>query len=227
MRVLYLCVALIATLPAWAADDKSAYDRIDFSVSAKSEVDNDTLTAVLYAHRQGPELAVLANEVNKAIAAAVKRAKQEPAVSVRTLDYQTYPNYQDNRIDGWQVKQSIRLESKTPEALTKLMGELQASLAVESVGYGISPEKLKEQQERLIGQALAEFRGRAERITKDLGRSQYRLVQAAIDTGGEVGPRPRMMAMARAEMAIAAPTLEAGKDTVEVRVQGTIELQPR
>lgn len=229
MRRLILIACLPASLSAQADGDKPTYDRIDFGVSAKAQVENDTLTAVLYALKQGPDLAALSGEVNKAIAAAVKRARQESAVTVQTLDYETFPNnYQNNRPAGWLVRQSIRLESKSPEPLAKLVGELQSGLALGSMGYAISPERFKEQEEKLIDQALAAFRGRAERIAKDLGRAQYRIVQARIERGGRPEPRPfRAMGMA-AEAAPAAlpPTLEAGRDTVEVQVNGTIELQP-
>ncbi len=229
---LSFCLALLAPAmaasPAAAEEEKPTYDRIGFTVSAEARVDNDTLSAVLYAHKEGPELSALSNEVNKAIAAAIKRAKQETGVTVQTMEYQTYPNYQNGRPSGWQVRQSLRLESKAPEQLAKLIGDLQANLALGSMGYAISPEKQKENEEKLIDQALAAFRSRAERITKDLGRTQYRIVQVQVDTGNHGIIRPmRMAAMsADAATAVAPPSLEAGQDTVRVQVNGTIELQP-
>jgi predicted secreted protein len=215
-------------LQALAGEDKPSYDRIAFSVSAEARADNDTLSAVLYSSKEGPELAPLSSEVNKAIAAAVKRAKQEAGVTVQTLDYQTYPSYDKGRPSGWQVRQSLRLESKSPEQIAKLIGDLQSSLALGSVGYSISPERLKEHEDKLIDQALTAFKARAERITKDLGRAQYRIVQVQVENAGNSPtPRPmRMMAMADAAPAAAPPTLEAGQETVRVQVNGTIELQP-
>jgi predicted secreted protein len=214
---------------AGAGEDKPAYDRISFSVSAGSEVDNDLVTAVLYARREGPDLAELSGEVNKAIAAAVARARKEPAVTVQTLDYQTYPNYQNGKPAGWQVRQSIRLESKAPEPLAKLIGELQASLALGSLDYSISPDRAREHEDQLIDQALSAFRSRAERVTRDLGRSKYRIVSIQVNTAGQPILRPQMrMAPMAADVAAAAPppSLEPGKDRMEVEVNGTIELQP-
>ena len=223
-----LALSLAAAPPAASGEDKPTYDRIAFAVSAEARVENDTLVAVLYAQKEGPELAALSGEVNKAIAAALKRAKQEAGVAVQTLDYQTSPNYLNGRPSGWQVRQSIRLEGKSPGQVAKLIGDLQVNLALGSVGYAISPEKLKEHEEKLIDQALAAFRGRAERIAKGLGRAQYRIVEVRVDTGGQGGmPRPvRMSALADAAPAALPPALEPGQDTVKVQVNGTIELQP-
>ena len=211
------------------ADEKPAYDRIGFSTSAGTDVENDTMTAILYMRKEGPDPAPLADEVNKAIGAALQRAKQEAAVTATTLDYQTNPTYQDGRTVGWEVRQSIRLESKSPEPLAKLIGELQADLALGSVAYSISPERLKEYEDRLIDHALAAFRSRAERVAKGLGRSQYRIVNVQINTGGRPQPRAMpIMAMAKSAVAAAAPpSFEPGKDRVEVEVSGTIELQPK
>lgn len=218
----------LAPIPVPANEDKPVYDRIGFTVSAGTEVENDRMTAVLYARKEGPDLAVLSGEVNKAIGAALKRAKQEPAVAVQTLDYQTLPSYQNGRPRGWHVRQSIRLESQSPEPLARLLGELQANLALGSVEYGLSPEKLKEYEDKLIDQALGAFRSRAERMAKALGRAQYRIVHLQVNTAGRPPIRPLRMAEMASEKAMMAapPTLEPGKDRLEVEVSGTIELQP-
>ena len=218
----------LAPIPGLADEDKPVYDRIGFTVSAGADVENDRMIAVLYVRKEGPDLTALSGEVNKVINAALKRAKQEPAVTVQTLDYQTLPNYQNGRPSGWQVRQSIRLESQSPEPLARLMGELQANLALGSVDYGISSEKLKEYEDKLIDQALGAFRSRAERVTKALGRSQYRIVNLQVNTAGRPPIRPmRMTEMASEKAMIAAPPgLEPGKNRVEVEVSGMIELQP-
>lgn len=212
------------------SEDKPMYDRISFTVSAGTEVANDTLTAILYARREGPNLSELSNEVNQLVAAALTRARQESAVKVQTLDYQTHPSYQNNKVSGWEVRQAIRLESKAAEPLAKLIGELQSSLALASVDYSVSPEQAKEIEEKLIDQALAQFRSRADRITKDLGRTRYRIVSLQVNTGGQPVFRPKLrmvpMAAEAAPMAGAPPMLEPGSDRVEVEVNGTIELQP-
>jgi predicted secreted protein len=130
-----------------------AYDRISFSVSTGESVANDTLVAVLYAQQEGTDASRLSRTVNRTIEKAVKIAKSNPAIKVRTLDYTTSPRYQKQKLSGWRVRQSIRLESRDATALSELIGELQQELNVGSISYTLSVERRAESEERLIGSA--------------------------------------------------------------------------
>lgn len=144
---------------------------------------------------------------------------------MQTAGYQTSPIYQKERIGGWRVKQSIRLESTDAAKLGGLLGELQQQLHLESIDYETSPQRRKEAENGLIKEALGAFRQRAELLTRELGRSRYRIVALRVDTGGvPVRPMaPGIRAMA-AEAAAPVP-IEAGTQRIEVNVSGTIELQ--
>jgi len=223
---LLLAAAACCGLPAAADEPPLTYERVELSVSAEADVDNDTLSAVLYAQRQGGDAAVLAGEVNREVLQAVAAAKKVADVKVQTLGYQTSPVYEKQRLVGWRVQQSIRLESRDAARLSELIGELQAALAVQSIGYSISPDRRLQEEDRLIGEAILRFNQRADLITRQLGHADYRLVRLAVDTS-ESGPRPqpfRAMAM-EAPRGASPPVLEAGTEMVEVRVRGTIELQ--
>ncbi|MEW6036805.1 MAG: SIMPL domain-containing protein [Pseudomonadota bacterium] len=214
-------------LPAALADERAplTYDRIDLASEAQGEVQNDILVAVLSSEMEGPKAAALAAEVNKAIANAIERVKQAPEIKAQTLGYQTSPVYQKERVSGWRVKQSIRLESLDAARLGGLLGELQQQLHLESVGYETSPQRRKEAEDGRIKEALGAFRQRAELVSRELGRSRYRIVALRVDTGG---PPVRPMALGMRAMAAdaAAPVpLEAGTQKVEVQLSGTIELQ--
>jgi predicted secreted protein len=222
-------IALLVGFAPWAAakDAQQSYDQINLSASASSEVDNDILTATLYYQKEGSDTAALSDEVNKNIAAAVKQAKQATGVKVQTLAYRSDPVYRQEKLWGWRVRQSIRLESNDVASLGALIGRLQANLALESIGYAISPEKQKAAEEKLIVEALDAFQKRAELVTRQLGRSKYRLVQVNVNTS-DAPVRPVMMrasGMMAMEAASAPPALEAGTRSVQVTVNGTIELQ--
>ncbi|MCW8902447.1 SIMPL domain-containing protein, partial [Sedimenticola sp.] len=143
---------------------------------------------------------------------------------VQTLDYQTSPVYRNNTLSGWRVRQTIRLESQDVALISQLMGKLQEGLSIGSISYAVSPEQRQQVEERLISQAIQLFRARAALISKEMGHSEYRLVQMNISSSGAApGPYPvRAMAL-RAE---SAPTLEAGSQRLEVQINGTIELKP-
>ena len=216
---LAVCGAAAAEQPA------PTYDRVSLSASADQEVNNDTLVAVMYAQREGTDATRLASDVNRLIAAAVEQAKQLPQVQVQTLEYNTSPVYRKQTLEGWRVRQSIRLESRDAAVLSQLIGDLQTNLGVSSISYTISPELRRTVEDKLIAEAIAGFNARAAMIGKEMQRSGYRLVSMDIKSSGyQPGPVPiRAMAM---EAKTAAPTLEAGSRRVEVRIDGTIELQP-
>lgn len=208
---------------AFAAEGPQTYDRISLSARAGAEVANDVLTAVLYVQREGPRPADLAREVNRAVAWGIERARKVPGLEVRTLDYQTIPLYKDRTLRGWRVRQSLRLQSKDSAALSELIGTLQQRLALASVGYRLSPGQREQAENRLIVKALEAFGARAREVTKTLGRKDYRIVKLDISTSGGA-PRPYLRTMRVEAAAAPAPVLEAGKDRVEVRVSGVIEL---
>ena len=210
----------------WAKDETLTYDRIHLSTSANSQVENDTLVAVLYVQREGTKLPDLANEVNEHITKAVKQSKQRPNVDVQTLGYQTMPVYDKQRLSGWRVRQSIRLESQDSAKLSKLIGDLQSILAVESINYSVSPGKMREVEDKLINEAIDAFAQRAKLITSQLGRNSYRLVEVNVNTAGTpIRPMHMRGAAMAMEAAVAPPTIEAGKQDVQITVSGTIEMQ--
>jgi len=216
---------LLSPLITWADDRPLTYDRINLSVSAGQEVDNDTLVSVLYAQEEGNNPSLLSQEVNRVVATAVDKAKLNPAIKVQTLDYNTRPIYRNQVLSGWRVKQSIRLESRNAAELSQLIGDLQKQLGVSSISYAISPERKQGSEKTLIAQAIAAFRKRAQMIAQEMGRNGYRLVNMNVNTSA-IAPRPRPMRAMAMQAEAAPPTLEAGSRRVEVTINGTIELKP-
>jgi len=221
-RFLALLLALTAG-QAFGDQPTLTYDRINLAVSAGEEIDNDTLSATLFAQQEGKDPAELGRRVNNAIKQAVESAKQHAGIKVQTLDYQTTPIYRNNTLTAWRVRQSIRLESRDAALIARLIGELQAGLSVGSISYDVSPEQRQQLEMGLISQAIQLFRERASLISKAMGHSDYRLVQMDINTGG-IAPRPYPM-RALAMKAESSPTLEAGTQRLEVHINGTIELK--
>lgn len=208
------------------AEEKPQYDRIAFSVDAEKEVQNDVLTAIMYAEQQGQDTAAMADTVNQAVSWAMDIAKKEAAVESRTLDYTTNPVYADGRVTGWQVRQSIQLKSKDSKILSGLLGRLQEKLRIENINYGISPEVKASTEDELVTTVLNSFKKRAEQIKTNMGRSDYRIVRLEVQPASDIPPYPmyRMAAAESTSGSPAAPSLEAGKQKVKVHVQAEIEL---
>lgn len=215
------------------AEETVRYDRISLSVEAGEDVDNDTLVAVLYAQQEGSDAEQISQQVNRDITEAVAQAKQVEGVRVQTLDYSTQPIYGKGsfsgapKLAGWRVRQSIKLESSDAPVLSRLIGDLQQTLAVSNINYTVSPEQRKASQDRMIASAIASFKQRAELISAEMGRSGYQLIDMSINTSDYM-PRPyqvRALSM-ESKMADAPPTLEAGTQRIQVTINGSIELKP-
>ena len=171
---------------------------------------------------------MLSDTVNKDISWAMEIAKKEEKVDSRTLGYITSPVYKNGRVDGWQVRQSIELKSKDSQILSGLLGQLQQKLKVQSIDYSLSTEARKSTEETLISEALAGFKNRAAQIQANMQRAEYRVIQLDIQTAGDY-PQPMFRAaraegMMMADAAPAAPSLDAGKQKVQVSVNAQIEL---
>lgn len=226
MRSLLAAVLMISPTLGVSAEEARGYDQITLSTSTETQVPRDILIAHLYARSEGPSLETGTAEVNRAITAALETARKSTEVSVQTQNYQTEPSYQNQKPSGWIVQQWIRLESRQPERLARLVGELQKTLKLGGLDYAVAPETQKSAEDHLISEGLKAFQNRAERVTHDLGRNRYRIIK--MDVGSNPPPfrsgRPMLRAMS--SEGAPAPQIEAGETTLTMTIQGTIELQP-
>jgi predicted secreted protein len=224
IRLLVFLSILVSYPMLVIAGEDAFYDRIQLSAQATAEVENDILVAILSAQRQGKQVGQLAEEVNQVMTKAIKRCKQSKGIEVQTLNYQTTPVYEKQRQTGWRVSQSLQLKSRDSKALSKLIGDLQDTLMMDSMRYEISPEQRTKIEESLIGQAIAAFSKRAQNITQHLNRKTYRLVSMQVNTGG-YSAKP--MSAQNFRGLAAAPVFEAGKQNITVTVSGVIELEKK
>jgi predicted secreted protein len=196
------------------------FDVVSFQAQASREVENDELAAVLAVEAHGPDAAALAETVNRRMAEALKMAAGFPAVRVRSGNYQTLPRYREQRIDGWQVSQELRLESADFAAATRLIGRLQQTMQVRSMAVRLSPAARRAAEDALIAEAIAAFRARAALVQAAMKASGYRIRTLDIGTGGEPPPQPFGVARQQA----AAVAVEAGVSHVNVTASGSIQL---
>lgn len=221
--ILFLLAASLSVL-ATAEEVKQSYNRFHMSASATGKIGKDTMTAILNTQEQGQNSAEAADKVNRRINWGIEQTKQS-GVKVETHTYNTYPVYYKNKITGWRVNQSIRIEGTDTESLSQLLSTLQEQLNLQQVSFIVSPAKRQEMENALIVDAIAAFTARAEIVTKALGFQDYRIVNLHI---GQTGALPsfrtaapmRMEAMAAD---VAAPRLEAEEAELSISVSGEIE----
>jgi predicted secreted protein len=218
--LLMLCFA-----PLLQANDDTLFDTVSLSAGAETEVDNDRIEAVLFAEREGPSPAPLADAVNREIDWALRQVQGQPKIEASTPAYQTQPLYQKGRITGWRVRQTLRLKTGDADALSEMLGRLQSRLGLQGVGFLLSPAQRQATEEQLITQALQRFSQRAALVARQLGRGGYRLVSMQVSTGRGVRPVYARGDAMMAEAAVAPPRLEGGTSRVQVTVSGTIQLK--
>lgn len=217
----------LALAPAQAQERTEAlFGIVNLSAQAEREVPNDTLTAVLAADAEGADPAALADGVNRSMREALKVAEGFRGVKARSLNYQTWPVYDRQRVARWRVRQELRLESRDFAQATELIGRLQSTLVVSGMNVGLSPEARKQAENALIAEALAAFHERAALVRDAQKAKGYRVKELQVGTGG--GMQPRFYAAQRSPGAaaqVAPPSVEPGASVIQVGVSGSIQLQ--
>ncbi len=226
MKQLFLILLLGFSFTAIADTSADHYDRIHLSVSASAKVENDTMIAVLYAEEEGVQAAELSNIVNRKIRQALETVKRYPAIKHQTNSYSSNPVYRNNKITGWRVRQSIRLESQDMTVMSDVLGKLQQQLALQSMQFAVSTASKDQKDKKLIDEALESFEKRARQVAGKLHRKDYRIVDLTISTSGarNIRPQYQMRAMAMEADVAVSPAVSAGEQTVSVSVSGVIEL---
>ena len=217
--------ASIGANNAMAHDDETHYDRIHLSVNATAQLENDTMVASLFAQEEGSQAAELSAVVNQRIRNALELVKKHPQIKHQTNAYSSNPIYNNNKITGWRVSQSLRLESTNMALMSDVLGKLQADLALQSMQFAVSPASKNRQDEILIDEALEAFSKRAQQVVKKLERRNYKIVDINISTSGARGIRPQYQMRAMAMDAESSPAVSAGEQAVTVTVSGNIELE--
>lgn len=225
MRVsqLLLFLTFCLSLPAFS-DNNGPYNRIHLTANAEKKVENDIITANLYAEVQGEDLAKISEEVNRRIQEGMRLAKSYRAIHVQSGNYSTIPVYKDSKIIAWRVRQSIELESSDITSASSLLGKLQNVLALKDMRFTLSPETRTKVEDELSADALAAFEHRASLITEQLHHKHYKIVEIQIHSGNN--PQP-YVPLARANMAMDTDRFAVitSEQTSRVTVIGTIELE--
>lgn len=226
-----LCLTLLAALlwpgAALAGDRSDPRNRASLQVEAVREVENDWASARLSVFAEGKSAAMVASQVNAAMARVVARARKAKDVDRRTGGYTTQPIYDDGRVVRWRGSQELRLESGNADRLAELVGALQADdVLLVGIQFSVRRETRRKLEDELIAEALAAFRDRADLIAKGMGAKAWSLIDVSVGTTSH-GPQPVMRMEARSSYSLlgsSPPTFEAGTSEVRVQANGVVEL---
>jgi predicted secreted protein len=229
LRIVLALATSFAIAPAFAQQPVEArFNQVELQAEVSREVPNDLMTASMHVEASDPSAAQVANQLNRVTSDALKIAAEVKQVKARSGFTQIYPVYDRNqKFVSWRGRSEIRLESKDLQAMASLIGKLQSTMQLGGVAFAVSPELRRQIEDEMIGEGVAAFRSRAEIARTALGGKSYKIRRIAINTGGMVpGPRPMIAQRAQAAPAeVAPPSFEGGTSTVQVSVNGTVEVE--
>jgi predicted secreted protein len=229
MRRMLLALALIAPFAARAEEPPRT--RLLLSESAEITVKQDELYAQLAVEARGASAAAVQQAVNRAMTAALARAREASAVTVSTGGYGVWRAYGSSvpTSQAWQASQSLTLTAKDSEPLLELVGVLQAQgLAVKQLAYRVSRELWRTTREQAIEEAVRGLQARAQRMAGLLNLDFERFAKVDLD-GGRDRPQPFAAApmAARASSDSAPPVAEAAEVRIGASVSAEAVLKPR
>lgn len=227
MRTFVALFALMLGVAAQAAD--APRERLSLSASASAEVARDVLGVAFSTTREGPEAAGVQAALKQALDAALIEARKvaRPGqVDVQTGNFALYPRHdpKTGKLNGWQGSAELQVEGRDTAAVAQLAGRI-STLSIARVGYSLSREAREKAEADITAQAIGRYRAKAAEYAKLFGYGGFVVGEVNISGDEATPPRPMMaMRMMKAEAADAALPTEAGKATVTVNVNGSVQL---
>ncbi len=217
--------------PAFAqADTPPPQGVVALSASASVEVTKDLLNVTFSTTREGADAATVQSQLKQALDAALAEAKKvaKPGqLEVQTGNFSLYPRYSPKGgINGWQGNAELIVEGRDMPAIGALTGRI-TTLTIARVGYGLSRELREKVEGDVAAQAIARFRAKAADYTKQFGYGSYtvREVNVNADSPMMVAAAPMLRAKAMSAPSDESLPVEAGKGTVTVNVNGTVQMK--
>jgi predicted secreted protein len=201
---------------------------VNLQASASIEVETDTMQAVISVEAENFDPAVLAKNINKKMAWAIKTAKPFKHVKVKGGQYTSHQIYNKRIFKAWRGSQTITLKSKNIAQLGKLIGLLQKKLLIKSLRYHVSKEKAAAAKKDLIKQAIANFKQQAQTITQEFNKNRYVIHQINVNTNNHFRPvhyaKSRMLASTPMMAESAPANLQQNTSNIQVNINGSIRL---
>ena len=218
---------LLTAMMGSAHAEPTGYDQLTFQTEVKEEVQNDEVRASLYKKAQATDSKALATTLNTSINNAMKIAKRYPSVTVSTGQQRTYPSYdKNNKIIGWTGQANIDLKSTDFATTSQIIADLQETLVMENLSFGVSDTKKDALEQKLMTDASRAFQQQAKNLTSAWSARGYRVVNVNLNTGSNY-PRPMYSAMSMKSdslESVPSQSFESGNSTISVTANGTIEL---
>lgn len=232
--------------PAFADDNVIALPPagttiINLSVTQRTKLAQDTLTASLRIEQEGSSATDIQNNINKQMTNVLATAKTYSAVKTSTGGYYVY-QYDDGGqpdpktgiapkpVKKWRGSQTIDLESKDSAKLLELAGKIQgAGFVMQGLNYTLSTELAESVRDDLMGKALKGLGDKARLAQTALNKGSYDILEVTVDSAYTPQPPMYKTMTMRAEMAgdaVAAPVAQGGEQDVTLTINARVLLKP-
>jgi predicted secreted protein len=168
----------------------------------------------------------LKQAVDAALAEA-RKAAHPGQLDVQTGAFSIGPRYNPKGgISGWQGTAEVSVEGRDIAAMSQLAGRI-TTLTVARAGYALSREAREKAEGDVSGQAIARFRAKAADVARAFGYAGYSIREVTVSGADTPMPTPRPLQMRALSASAASEDLpvEAGRTTVAVTVNGTIQMK--
>ena len=230
---------LAAISPVSAQTLSAPQGVVGLAASASTEVSKDLMNVMLTTTREGQDAATVQSQLKQALDAALaeaRKAARPGQVEVQTGNFSLYPRYApvnskgsstglQGGISGWQGTAELVIEGRDMPAIGQLTGRI-STMTIARVAYGLSREQREKAEADVAAQAIARYRAQAADYARQFGYTGYVLREVNVNSSEPVpfSPAPMMRAKAMSAAADEALPVEAGKATVTVSVNGTVQL---
>lgn len=200
------------------------------SSSGSVEVQQDLLSIVMSTTASGADANAVQTQIKQALDAALAIAR--PAVlpgqqDLRTGNFSLSPRYDKNgKINGWQGSTELVLHGRDFTRITTTASKIQ-SLTIGDVSFGLSREQRTQVEAQAQTIAIDRFKAKALEVSKSFGFATYTLREISLTANEQsFQPRSRMATQFKsADSELSALSLEAGKSTVQVNVNGSVQMR--
>ena len=203
---------------------------VGLSASASTEVTKDLLNVALSVTREGQDAATVQSQLKQALDAALaeaKKAARPGQLEVQTGNFSLYPRYSPKGgINGWQGSAELVIEGRDMPAIAQLTGKI-TTMTIARVGYSLSRELREKVEGDVAAQAITRYRAKAAEYAKQFGYSGYTIREVNVNSGEPVmyAAAPMMRAKTMSAASDESLPIEAGKGTVTVTVNGTVQMR--
>lgn len=230
LRSLVLTAATATLAVAARAETPPPSGVVSLSASATAEVTKDLLTVAFTTTKEGQDAAAVQSQLKQALDAALaeaKKAARPGQLEVQTGNFSLYPRYAPKGgISGWQGSAELIVEGRDMPAIGALTGRI-TTMTIGRVGYSLSRELREKTEGDVAAQAIARYRAKAAEYAKQFGYSGFTIREVNVNADSPpmlyqaMAPRAKAMSVASDESL----PVEAGKGTVTVTVNGTVQMK--